>query len=222
MNIEDLARKFEEENSNVTEQKKDLVSVESVKEVAYMPNTSTDDVVGKTKQQILERAQEKIKSNKIIEKHAKKLAQISDDAIKVDSERADLKVKQQDAENKVEKQEIKNRLITLRAEAIRLRKEQKQLNKEQKAAHKARNKAAKWELYGEKLSRMGYKYVPNIFILSMLLFFDGVKSFFDGVGAVSTSIVKALKWVLLIGVILIVLISIPVTREWIIKLLNGG
>lgn len=62
MNIEDLARKFEEENPNVTEQKKDLVSVESGKEAAYMPNTSTDDVVGKTKQQILQRAQEKIKN----------------------------------------------------------------------------------------------------------------------------------------------------------------
>lgn len=220
MNIEDLARKFEEENPNVTEQKKDLVSVESVKEVADIPNTSTDDVVGKTKQQILQRAQEKIKSNKIIEKHAKKLAQISDDAIKVDSERADLKVRQQDADNKVEKQEIKNRLIVLKAEATRLKKEQQQLNREQRADHKARNKAAKWDLYKGKLGKMGYDYVPNVIVLSMLLFFDSIKSFFDGVGAVSTAAVKALKWVLLIGAILIVLFSVPVTRNWLINLLN--
>lgn len=219
MDIEVLARKFEE-NPNVTEQKKDLVSVESVKEVTYMSNTSTDDVVGKTKQQILQRAQEKIKSNKIIEKHAKKLAQISDDAIKVDSERADLKVRQQDAANKVEKQEIKNRLIVLRAEAERLKKEQKQLNKEQKAEHRTRNKAAKWDLYKGKLGKMGYDYVPNVIVLSMLLFFDGIKSFFDGVGAVSTAAVKALKWVLLIGAILIVLFGVPVTRNWLINLLN--
>ena len=71
-------------------------------------------------------------------------------------------------------------------------------------------------------SKMKYSYVPNAFILSMLLFFDGVKSFFDGLGTVSTAIVKALKWVILVGLILVVLFSIPITREWIINLLSTG
>lgn len=101
-----------------------------------------------------------------------------------------------------------------------MKREQKQQNREQKAEHKARNKAAKWEQYKDKLTKMNYTYVPNAFILAMLLFFDGLKSFIDGLGTLSTAIVKALKWVLLIGAILIVLFSIPVTREWIINLLN--
>ena len=69
---------------------------------------------------------------------------------------------------------------------------------------------------------MKYTYVPNVFVLSMLLFFDGIRSFFDGLGTVSTSIVIAMKWVLLFGAICIVLFSIPVTREWIVNLLGGN
>lgn len=77
-------------------------------------------------------------------------------------------------------------------------------------------------MYKDKLEKMKYTYVPNVFVLSMLLFFDGIRSFFDGLGTVSTSIVKAMKWVLLFGAICIVLFSIPVTREWIVNLLGGN
>lgn len=218
MDFEAMAREFEAEKAE------NPVAVVEEKAITETPqgNISAYDVVGDTRQEILSRAQEKINSEKILEKHASKLAKITDRAIAVDADRAALNVQQQDANNKAEKQEIKNRLIVLRAEAKRLRKEQKQLNIEQKAEHRARNKAAKWEMYKEKLQKMNYNYVPNVFILAMLLFFDGLKSFFDGLGAVSTAIVKALKWVLIIGAILIVLFAVPVTREWIINLLNGG
>lgn len=218
MDIEGLAREFESEKAG-----KDVVPADEnqISEQSDI-NISAFDVVGGTQQKVLQRAQEKINSEKILEKHASKIAKITDKAMSVDAERAALKVDKQDADNKVEKQEIRNRLIVLKAEAKRLKKEQKQLSLEQKADHKARNKAAKWELYKGKLEKMKYNYVPNVFILSMLLFFDGVKSFFDGLGTVSTAIVKALKWVLLIGAILIVVFSIPVTRDWIVNLLNGG
>lgn len=219
MNIEKLARDFEAE----TEAKSEIVAIEKEKNVVTNQNNNTIsafDVVGGTQQKVLQRAKEKINSDKILEKHASKIAKITDRAMEVDAERAALTVDKQDADNKVKKQEIKNKLIILKAEAKRLRKEQKQLNIEQKADHKARNKAAKWDMYKGKLERMKYDYVPNIFILSMLLFFDGLKSFFDGLGALSTAIVKALKWVLLAGLIIIVLFSIPITREWIINLLN--
>lgn len=223
MNIEELGAEFEAQNSNAAEEKKDLVCVENKEEVAeYKPDAlSANDVVGNTQQEILKRAKDKIKSEKILEKHASRIAKITDKAIGVDAERAALNVEKQDAANKVEKQEIKNRLIVLKAEATRLRKEQAQLNREQKADHKARRKKQKWDLYSGKLTKMGYSYVPNVFILSMLLFFDGVKSFFDGVGKVSTSFVVAMKWVLIVGAILIVLFSVPVTREWITNLLKG-
>lgn len=170
---------------------------------------------------ILEEASKKISSKDIVEKHAESLKEMADKAIQVDAEKASLIVAQQDADNKVEKQKIKNQLIELNAEAKRIAREQKQLNKEQKADHKARNKQAKWNIYKDKLEKMKYSYVPNPFVLSMLLFFDGVRSFFDGLGTVSTAIVKALKWFILCGAILIVLFSIPVTREWIINFLGG-
>ena len=180
------------------------------------------DVVGSVSHDILARAQEKISDEKIVDKHAENLKKVADRALEVEAQRANLTVQEQDADNKVRKQEIRNKLIVLKAEAERLEKEQKQLNREQKANHKARNKAAKWELYKDKLERMHYTYVPCAFVLGMLLFFDGVRSFFDGLGTVSTAIVKALKWVLLIGAILIVLFAIPVTREWLTNLLSGG
>lgn len=222
MNFEEMAQEFEAKQAEKDVER--AVAVIENKDVANpLPQSITAyDVVGGTQQEILKRAQEKINSEKILEKHAAKIAKITDDAMAVDAERAALNVQQQDANNKAEKQEIKNRLIVLKAEAKRLRKEQKQLNIEQKANHKARNKAAKWELYKDKLEKMKYNYVPNAFVLSMLLFFDGLKSFFDGLGTVSTAIVKALKWVLLIGAIFIVIMAIPVTREWFKNLIAGG
>lgn len=227
MDFEAMARDFEAQRAEAEQENETAVAVVEKQEIAEIPQPpangiSAYDVVGGTQQEILKRAQEKIQTDKILEKHAVKIAKITDKAMAVDAERAALTVQQKDADNKTEKQEIKNRLIVLKAEAKRLRKEQKQLNIEQKAEHKARNKAAKWELYKDKLQRMKYDYVPNPFILSMLLFFDGLKSFFDGLGAVSTAIVKALKWVLLIGAILIVLFAIPVTRDWIVNILKGG
>lgn len=186
------------------------------------PNGNFSAVVGGVQQDILERAKEKISDEKIVDKHAENLKKVADKALEVDAERASLTVQEQEADNKVRKQEIKNKLIVLKAEAKRLEKEQEQLNREQKADHKRRNKEAKWELYKDKLEKMHYTYVPCAFVLAMLLFFDGVRSFFDGLGTVSTAIVKALKWVLLIGAILIVLFSIPITRDWLINLFSGG
>lgn len=219
MDIERLAEEFERQ------QPEEAAAPEETTALAVQPeggSLTAGDVVGDMQQEVLRRAHNKINADKIIEKHASKIAKITDKQMSVDMERAALDVQQKDADNKVDKQEIKNRLIVLRAEAKRIRREQRQKNIEQKADHKARNKSAKWDMYKDKLQRMKYDYVPNPIILSMLLFFDGAKSFFDGLGALSTAIVKALKWVLLIGAILIVLFAIPATREWITNLLKGG
>lgn len=228
--LERLAREFEAQQ-NTTEQQTEavenhtVVMIEKTK-IAEQPTASASlgfsSVVGGVQSNILKKAQEKISDEKIVDKHAENLKKVADEALRVQAEQASLTVQEQEANNKVRKQEIKNKLIVLKAEAERLKKEQKQLNKEQKADHKRRNKEAKWELYKDKLTKMKYSYVPNTFVLAMLLFFDGVRSFFDGLGTVSTAIVKAFKWVFLIGAILIVLFSIPVTREWILNLLSGG
>lgn len=216
MDLEVLAKTFEEEHENdattaVSEKQPAEISVEH-----FGVGMAIDDV----KQKIVEKAVSKINDEKIIEKHSDSIARISDRALEVDSEKQRLIVERASADNKVVAQEIKNKLIVLKAEAKRLNIEQKQLNKEQKAAHKAKNKSAKWDLYKDKLQKMKYSYVPNAFILSMLLFFDGVKSFFDGIGVISTSILKALKWIIIIGLILVLIFTIPVTREWLLKILK--
>lgn len=229
--LEGYAQEFEAESKSQDisseTQTLNITSMPVVEQIKEVQNggaslLSVNGVVGGIQQEILGRAQHKISQDKILDKHADDIAKVTDEAMRVDIERTSLQVQEKEADNKVKKQEIKNRLIVLKAEAQRLEKEQKQLNQEQKADHKARNKQAKWELYKDKLQKMGYSYVPNVFILSMLLFFDGIKSFFNGVEAVSTAAVKALKWVLLIGAILIVLFAVPVTREWLTNLLSGG
>jgi hypothetical protein len=183
-------------------------------------STDVGGAISGAKQKIIQKATEKINDEKIIEKHSDNIAKISDRALEVEAEKQRLLVEQVNADNKVKSQEIKNRLIVLKAEAKRHKAEQKQLAKDQKAEHKARNKQAKWDLYGDKLTKMKYTYVPNAFVLSMLLFFDGIVGFINGLGATSTAIVKALKWVLLTGAVIGVLLAIPATREWLLSLLQ--
>lgn len=229
--LERLAQEFEaqqkttEQSTESVESPPIVVKTEEHK-VADNSQSSTSvgfgAVVGGVQQDILEKAKKKIASDKIVDKHSESLKNIADKALEVEAEQASLQVQQQEADNKIRKQEIRNQLIVLNAEAKRLEKEQKQLNKEQKADHKARNKQAKWELYGDKLKKMKYSYVPNIVVLSILLFFDGVRGFFDGLGTVSTAMVKAARWIFIIGIILIVLFAIPVTNHWITNLLSGG
>jgi hypothetical protein len=172
------------------------------------------------KEKIIQKATDKIQDEKIIEKHSENIAKISDRALEVEAEKQRLVVEEVNANNKVVAQEIKNRLIVLKAEAKRLKQEQKQLDKDQKSDHKRRNNEAKWEIYGDKLKRMKYTYVPNTFVLYMLLFFDGIVGFFNGVGEISTSILKAFKWVLIIGGIIAVLMFVPITREWLLEMLK--
>ena len=197
-------------------------TVPAVPDAPVAPVVSSDigAAVTGVKEKILQKAAEKIRDDRIVEKHSDAIAKISDRALEVEAEKQRLLVEQVNADNKVVAQEIKNRLIVLKAEAKRLKAEQKQLDKDQKLDHKKRSKEAKWAMYGNKLTRMKYDYVPNIFVLSMLLFFDGIKGFFDGIGTVSTAIVKAFKWVLIGGVILAVIMIIPVTREWFLSFLQ--
>ena len=215
MDLDEIATKFEEGKEKET-------SVSVMEETNALPETNfgVDTAISGVKHKIVEKAVEKINDDNIIKKHSDTIAKISDRALEVEAEKQRLVVEAVNADNKVVEQEIKNRLIVLNAEAIRLKAEQKQLDKEQKAEHKARNKDAKWKIYGAKLTKLKYDYVPCSFVLAMLLFFDGVKAFFDGIGAVSTSLMKAIKWVVIIVLIIGVLLSVPLTREWILTILK--
>lgn len=193
----------------VTTTEDQLVSVGQI-------NNAVDGVKGR----IVTQAIGKIEDRKIIDKHAKDLAKVADSALSTEIETERLKDERKKADNRAEKQSIKNDLIALKTEAIRLKREKKQILKEQRANHKKRNDEMSWEKYKGKLSKMNYTYVPNKFILAMLLFFDGIVSFFNGLGAVSTAIMKAVRWLAIIALILAVIFVIPVTRKWFTNLLG--
>lgn len=197
-----------------------VLPAEKREELTGLAVSDVGGAIGEVKHKIIQKAADKIADEKIIEKHSAEIAKISDRALEVETEKQRLIVEEVNADNKVVAQEIKNRLIVLKAEAKRLKKEQKQLDKDQRADHRRRNKEAKWNIYGGKLEKLKYDYVPNIFILTMLLFFDGIKAFFDGLNAVSTAIVKAFKWVFFLGAAVAVLMAIPATREWLLTLLQ--
>lgn len=97
---------------------------EIAERIVVSPNGNFTAVVGDVQQDILERAQKKISSEKIVDKHAESLKKVADDALRVQAEQASLTVQEQEADNKVRKQEIRNKLIVLKAEAKRLEKEQ--------------------------------------------------------------------------------------------------
>ena len=183
--------------------------------------TAVSGALTQVKKDITTDAIEDINKRKFIKKHSRNLAKISDEALGVEIETQKLRVASNNVNNKVRKQEIKNRLIELKTQAIQLKKEQKQTLKEQKADHKKRNKSILWETYAGKLESMGYDYVPNKFVLKMLLACDGVKSFFDGLGKISTAMLKCFKWIIILGLIIAVIMLIPVTRNYILGLFNS-
>ena len=186
-----------------------------------LSNPAFDEVeqaVDEVKGEITKEAVGLVKNARLIKRHANVLKNISDRALAAETEKQELKVLDRKAKNRAERQEIKNRLIALKTEATKLKREKKQVLKDQKAEYKKRNKDALWEIYKDKLEKMKYSYVPNKFVLKMLLFFDGVVSFINGLGAVSTAIVKALKWVFAILLIAGVLMAFPQSREWLFSL----
>lgn len=207
-----------EDIDNIIEQKAKEIVEKRENNTAYFENVS--NAITQVEERIVEKAVVKVNDQKIIEKHSRKLAEISDKAIEAETEKQELVVESKRADNKVRRQEIKNRLIELQTETIRLQKEQKQILKEQKADHKKRNKDAQWQIYQGKLQKMGYTYVPNPFILKMLLCIDGIVSFFEGVGKISTAIMKAIKWIIILGIIAGVLFAIPTTRDWLTGLMG--
>ena len=189
-------------------------------EETQLAEKGVDFAVGNVKGKIVRGALTKVDNKGSIDKHADRLAKIADDALNADIEKENIKVQRTHAENKAEKQEIKNKLIALKAEAKRLKREQKQVLKEQRADHKKRNKDMLWSMYEKKLTKMGYGYVPNIVILKMLFCIDGIVSCFDGIGKISTAIMKAIKWFLIAGAIFGCLMIFPATKEWVLGILG--
>lgn len=168
----------------------------------------------------MEIASGRVGDEKKVEKYADEIEDIADGMLKnqLDTER--LKTEKAASKNKVERENIANALYKAKQEGIRLRKEAKHESKMQKARHKAENKKAYWEAHESTLKEYGMHEGSNIISCEILLFLDGVKAFFLGLAKVSDALVKALKWILIIGLIVGVLMLVPITRNWILPLLG--
>lgn len=204
MDIEKLAQQFEAQHSKTEYPKVEVTELE-LPAVVLTENENADiqSVADNTE------SEQELESEQTEEQ--KKLAE---EERKIEEEKASLEVQQRKAKNKVRKQEIENDLIVLRATATRLKREQRQLIKEQKINHKVRSKNARWQLHKDSLTQMKYTYVPNLIVLYVLLFINGVTGFFKGLRTVNPTLLKVIRWVAVIGIILAILFSIPSTNQW--------
>lgn len=185
-----------------------------------LSNVNTSNVLGTVKEDILQGAKQKLDNQKTKDKHSKKLAEVADTAIEAEIEIERLKVSKIQAKNKADKRAIANELYVLKQEHKRNKKEQRSLNENQRIEHKIIVKEKKWETYGKSLQTLGYDYVPNIIVLSIIMFLVGAKAFFNGIAKTGDSMVKALKWIILVVAILAIIFIIPVTREWLLSILG--
>lgn len=205
-------------------EKSDLIPMEQIKEQYEQEKlvvaNSTHNIVGDVKYDILSGAKKRLDNEKTKEKHSKKLANVADEAIEAEIEIERLKVEQQKASNVIEKKRIKNEMFILRQEHRRAKKEQQELNAMQKIEHRQSRKQKKWETYGRSLEQLGYDYVPNPIVLAIVLFLVGTKAFFNGLSKMGDAMVKALKWVFIAGAIFVVIMAVPVAREWFLTLLG--
>lgn len=161
-----------------------------------------------------------VNEKKKVTRRAKDLADIADDMIEnqLDTER--LKNEKAASKNKVERAQIANDLYEAQQTGVRLRKEAKHQSEMQKARHKAERKKAYWEANEETLKQYGMREGSSRVACEIIRWLDGVKAFFTGIGKVSDALVKALKWILIVGLVIGGLMIVPVTRNWILTLLG--
>ena len=171
-------------------------------------------------QTIVHRAQERINNERIIDKHARALAKNADDRIANEIDRQNVENERKRADNKIDRKELANKLYQIKEESKRLKKEQRHLSKMQRQEHKIAKLHAYWEAHGETLEQYKMHEGSSLIACNILLWLDGVKSFFLGLSKVSDALVKALKYILIAGAVAGILFAIPVTRNWLLTLLG--
>lgn len=183
-------------------------------------STPVDNALQGSVEKIVTEAQKKVGDQKIIDKNAKALADVAQERLTNEIERQRVENKRNEATNKVDKKEIANELYKIKQESKRLKKEQKHLSAMQAQEHKSARAEAYWSEHKDTLVQYGMKQGSSRLACNILLWLDGVKSFFTGLSKVSDAIVKALKWVLIVGGVFAVLMIVPVTRNWLLDLLG--
>lgn len=202
------------------ESEKAIIATENKDTQVAVADNITISALEDTKKNIVEKALPIINDERIVKKHAKKLAENADEGIKVELETQELEIKKKHATNRVTRKEISNRLYILRQEAKRIKKEQAHLNDQQKEEHRMKNEEIYWKNHGETLAEYKMRKGSNRLFCNILLWLDGVKGFLTGLGKVSTALIGALKWILIVSAVLIVMLIIPVTREWLLDILG--
>lgn len=159
-------------------------------------------------------AKKSLQDTKKQEKKADTMIQLADKNFKVDAEIVNTQIAEKDKNNKIKKQEIKNDLLKLKQEAKFLKREHSQKLQIQKLDHRK-------EKYGGLLERRKIDYLPNAFVLFLILCLDGFVSCLDAMskvfGGINKTLLKAI-WI----IILFTFIFIAPAREWLLSLISGN
>lgn len=191
----------------------------SVTDVA--DDISVAAALNETALDIVARARERIRGGKAsIERHARSLERNANDRISNEIERQSVENARKKAGNEIDRKALANELYRIKEESRRLREEQRHLTQMQRQEQRLAKRKAYWEAHKETLEQYGMHEGSSRIACEILLWLDGVKGFFVGLSKVSDAIVKALKWILIVGLITGVLMAIPATREWILTLLG--
>ena len=169
---------------------------------------------------IVKQAEERVVNQKSIDRHAKALEKNANDRISNEIDRQSVENERRKADNEIDRKELANKLYRIKEESKRLKAEQKHLSEMQKQEQEAEKKRAYWEAHKAVLEQYGMHEGSSRISCAILLFLDGIKCFFLGLAKVSDALVKAIKWILIVGAIVGILMAIPVTRIWILTLLG--
>lgn len=196
-----------------------LPAVHQNTSLAPTSEDSTFDQIGSIIEQnaysIASEAAARVNNPKKVDKHADELADAIDMQILNAIEAKKVQEKIKAARHLIDKKKLKNELYQIEQEGKRLRREEKHLNELQKARHKQEDYDTFWSTYESTLTNYDMKKGSSRVFCRIILALDGIKGFFNGIGKVSTAIVKALKFLLIGGTIFGILYAIPITRSWI-------
>ena len=170
---------------------------------SFMANAKVEDntVSDEVTQKIQGEVNTALKNDKFVRRKSRKLAKVGDKLVEEEIKFRDNKANARKAQNRVDRQTIKNNLYVAKQEKKRAVKEQRHLNRCQKETHRQEIADYRWKEYGEMLANYGFKKTPSSFVFYIIVFFDGTARFLDGVNKANNKLIKALKYIIIIGIL---------------------
>lgn len=212
-NIEEIARKVEEQQHGSLAVKSDKISpVEPDRSYAQIASPMTqfiattqvndDTVSDEVTHKIKGEVNKALQDDKFVAKKSRKLAKVGNRLVEEEINAQDNIASSKRAQNKVNRQLIKNNLYVAKQEKKRATKEQRHLNYCQKEKHRQELAEYRWKEYGEMLKQYGFNKTPASWIFNTIVFLDGLARFFTGLDKANNKLIKALKFVI-IGVLVV-------------------